>query len=97
MQTRAAISATRKAAPKQIRCYADKAAPTEVSSILEGKIRGVSEEASLTETGRVLSVGFVETKSIDLWATYPFRPSIWGKETSANGYTVEMVLPVSTA
>ncbi|SCW00110.1 LAFE_0B09670g1_1 [Lachancea fermentati] len=31
--------------------------PTEVSSILEEKIRGVSEEANLNETGRVLSVG----------------------------------------
>ncbi|KAJ6186460.1 hypothetical protein N7519_007761 [Penicillium mononematosum] len=34
-----------------------KAAPTEVSSILEQRIRGVSEEAGLAETGRVLSVG----------------------------------------
>ncbi|QPG75567.1 Alpha subunit of the F1 sector of mitochondrial F1F0 ATP synthase [Brettanomyces nanus] len=40
------------------RSYASaKAAPTEVSSILESKIRGVSEEANLDETGRVLSVG----------------------------------------
>ncbi|KAI0463710.1 Alpha subunit of the F1 sector of mitochondrial F1F0 ATP synthase [Komagataella kurtzmanii] len=36
---------------------AAKAAPTEVSSILEEKIRGVSAEADLNETGRVLSVG----------------------------------------
>ncbi|GME78832.1 unnamed protein product [Ambrosiozyma monospora] len=42
------------------RSYASaKAAPTEVSSILESKIRGVSEEANLDETGRVLSVGYV--------------------------------------
>nr|UJH94465.1 Atp1 [Starmerella bombicola] len=34
-----------------------KAAPTEVSSILEQRIRGVSSEASLDETGRVLSIG----------------------------------------
>ncbi|KAF1810672.1 ATP synthase-like protein subunit alpha [Eremomyces bilateralis CBS 781.70] len=34
-----------------------KAAPTEVSSILEQRIRGVQEEAGLAETGRVLSVG----------------------------------------
>ncbi|KAL6940324.1 Alpha subunit of the F1 sector of mitochondrial F1F0 ATP synthase [Hanseniaspora vineae] len=34
-----------------------KAQPTEVSSILEEKIRGVSEEANLNETGKVLSVG----------------------------------------
>ncbi|WEW58413.1 Alpha subunit of the F1 sector of mitochondrial F1F0 ATP synthase [Emydomyces testavorans] len=44
---------------KQIRLYAAeaKAAPTEVSSILEQRIRGVQEEAGLAETGRVLSVG----------------------------------------
>ncbi|KAK0347430.1 Alpha subunit of the F1 sector of mitochondrial F1F0 ATP synthase [Friedmanniomyces endolithicus] len=35
-----------------------KASPTEVSSILEQRIRGVQEEAGLAETGRVLSVGF---------------------------------------
>jgi hypothetical protein len=39
------------------RSYADKATPTEVSSILEQRIRGVQEEAGLAETGRVLSVG----------------------------------------
>lgn len=38
------------------RTYA-KAAPTEVSSILEERIRGVSGEANLNETGRVLSIG----------------------------------------
>ncbi|CAK9438381.1 uncharacterized protein LODBEIA_P26050 [Lodderomyces beijingensis] len=36
-----------------------KAAPTEVSSILEDRIRGVSDEANLNETGKVLSVGYV--------------------------------------
>ena len=34
-----------------------KAQPTEVSSILEDKIKGVSTEAALNETGRVLAVG----------------------------------------
>ncbi|KAI4142321.1 MAG: hypothetical protein LQ340_007380 [Diploschistes diacapsis] len=34
-----------------------KPAPTEVSSILEQRIRGVQEEAGLAETGRVLSIG----------------------------------------
>ncbi|KIH94001.1 F-type H+-transporting ATPase subunit alpha [Sporothrix brasiliensis 5110] len=42
----------------QARTYADaKASPTEVSTILEQRIRGVQEEAGLAETGRVLSVG----------------------------------------
>ncbi|EON61971.1 ATP synthase subunit alpha, mitochondrial [Coniosporium apollinis CBS 100218] len=47
------------AASKQLRSYASdaKAAPTEVSSILEQRIRGVQEESGLAETGRVLSVG----------------------------------------
>ncbi|KAE8382187.1 P-loop containing nucleoside triphosphate hydrolase protein [Aspergillus bertholletiae] len=46
-------------AAKQVRSYAAeaKASPTEVSSILEQRIRGVQEEAGLAETGRVLSVG----------------------------------------
>ncbi|GAB7352696.1 hypothetical protein MBLNU459_g3055t1 [Dothideomycetes sp. NU459] len=53
---------TRAAAPLAssiARGYASdaKASPTEVSSILEQRIRGVQEEASLSETGRVLSVG----------------------------------------
>ena len=45
---------------KQVRSYAvdAKASPTEVSSILEQRIRGVQEEAGLAETGRVLSVGY---------------------------------------
>jgi F-type H+-transporting ATPase subunit alpha len=49
------------AASKQVRTYAAdaKASPTEVSSILEQRIRGVQEEAGLAETGRVLSVGCV--------------------------------------
>ncbi|KAE8365834.1 P-loop containing nucleoside triphosphate hydrolase protein [Aspergillus caelatus] len=60
------IAAVRAAAPgpvsgaaKQVRTYAAeaKASPTEVSSILEQRIRGVQEEAGLAETGRVLSVG----------------------------------------
>lgn len=52
----------KQARPTQLaaRCYAStKAAPTEVSSILEERIRGVSDEANLNETGRVLSVGYV--------------------------------------
>jgi len=64
----AAISATSRIAStrapafnaaKQARTYAAeaKATPTEVSSILEQRIRGVQEESSLAETGRVLSVG----------------------------------------
>lgn len=54
------IASGRVAAPvvNQIRTYAEaKASPTEVSSILEQRIRGVQEEAGLAETGRVLSVG----------------------------------------
>ncbi|EPE06361.1 atp synthase subunit alpha [Ophiostoma piceae UAMH 11346] len=54
------VAATRAAAPVfiQARTYAEaKASPTEVSSILEQRIRGVQEEANLAETGRVLSVG----------------------------------------
>lgn len=54
--------AARNAAPivsaLQTRTYAEaKASPTEVSSILEQRIRGVQEESGLAETGRVLSVG----------------------------------------
>ncbi|KAJ1327627.1 F-type H+-transporting ATPase subunit alpha [Microdochium nivale] len=53
------VALARNAAPATfVRTYADaKATPTEVSSILEQRIRGVSEESSLAETGRVLSVG----------------------------------------
>ncbi|KAK0660507.1 P-loop containing nucleoside triphosphate hydrolase protein [Cercophora samala] len=52
--------AVRNAAPAaiQARTFAEaKASPTEVSSILEQRIRGVQEESNLAETGRVLSVG----------------------------------------
>ncbi|KAL2270256.1 hypothetical protein VTJ83DRAFT_2440 [Remersonia thermophila] len=54
--------AVRNAAPAvsalQTRTYAEaRASPTEVSSILEQRIRGVQEETNLAETGRVLSVG----------------------------------------
>ena len=52
-------------AAMQARSYADKATPTEVSSILEQRIRGVQEEAGLAETGRVLSVGYVEFENTD--------------------------------
>jgi hypothetical protein len=54
------------AASKQVRTYAAdaKASPTEVSSILEQRIRGVQEEAGLAETGRVLSVGCVNSSRL---------------------------------
>ncbi|KAI0486303.1 P-loop containing nucleoside triphosphate hydrolase protein [Xylaria cf. heliscus] len=57
------VVAARNAAPAaanfQARSYAAdaKASPTEVSTILEQRIRGVAEESNLAETGRVLSVG----------------------------------------
>ncbi|KAL2798090.1 P-loop containing nucleoside triphosphate hydrolase protein [Aspergillus insuetus] len=56
---RAAVPGPLSAASKQVRTYAAeaKASPTEVSSILEQRIRGVQEESGLAETGRVLSVG----------------------------------------
>ncbi|KAJ5765704.1 ATP synthase subunit alpha [Penicillium odoratum] len=56
---RAAVPGPIAGASKQVRSYASeaKASPTEVSSILEQRIRGVQEEAGLAETGRVLSVG----------------------------------------
>jgi hypothetical protein len=38
-----------------------KAQPTEVSSILEQRIRGVQEDTGLAETGRVLTVGYEGT------------------------------------
>jgi F-type H+-transporting ATPase subunit alpha len=58
-QVRAAVPGPLAGASKQVRSYAAeaKASPTEVSSILEQRIRGVQEEAGLAETGRVLSVG----------------------------------------
>ncbi|KLJ11083.1 ATP synthase subunit alpha, mitochondrial [Blastomyces silverae] len=56
------IAGVRVAAPgplSQVRTYAAeaKASSTELSSILERKIRGAHEEAGFAETGRVLSVG----------------------------------------
>ncbi|EDO18025.1 hypothetical protein Kpol_1045p9 [Vanderwaltozyma polyspora DSM 70294] len=59
---RVALNASKFARPAAVlatrRAYATaKAQPTEVSSILEERIRGVSEEANLDETGRVLAVG----------------------------------------
>ncbi|KAF7714361.1 F-type ATP synthase subunit alpha, mitochondrial [Penicillium ucsense] len=56
---RAVVPGPLAGASKQVRSYAAeaKAQPTEVSSILEQRIRGVQEEAGLAETGRVLSVG----------------------------------------
>lgn len=61
LQGRTAAPAALNAASKQVRSYASdsKASPTEVSSILEQRIRGVKDEAGLAETGRVLSVGYV--------------------------------------
>lgn len=46
----AALASTRRLA-------STKAQPTEVSSILEERIKGASDEANLNETGRVLAVG----------------------------------------
>ena len=59
LQSRITTPAPFVAAAKQVRSYAAdaKASPTEVSSILEQRIRGVQEEGGLAETGRVLSVG----------------------------------------
>ncbi|CAN6640027.1 ATP synthase subunit alpha, mitochondrial [Trichomonascus vanleenenianus] len=53
-QTRAIPSVSARIAQ---RGYAAKASATEVSSLLEERIRGVSSEIDLNETGRVLSVG----------------------------------------
>jgi hypothetical protein len=55
----------------QARFYADKASPTEVSSILEQRIRGVQEESGLAETGRVLSVGYVELQTQEIGQPRP--------------------------
>jgi hypothetical protein len=54
-----------------VRSYASdaKASPTEVSSILEQRIRGVQEEAGLAETGRVLSVGYASPHAATAAAT----------------------------
>ncbi|CAK7901269.1 ATP synthase subunit alpha, mitochondrial [[Candida] anglica] len=56
---RAAVAASRtlRVSRPTVRFASAKATPTEVSSILEERIRGVSDEANLNETGRVLSVG----------------------------------------
>lgn len=69
-----------------VRTYAAdaKASPTEVSSILEQRIRGVQEEAGLAETGRVLSVG------------YAMSSTTIRHEQYTNGGIVT-VLPVCTA
>lgn len=69
IQARTSAPAAIIGAPKQARTYAAdaKASPTEVSSILEQRIRGVQEEAGLAETGRVLSVGCVS------WNTNTYR------------------------
>lgn len=58
-QARNAAPAAFNGTSLQARSYAAdaKASPTEVSSILEQRIRGVQEESGLAETGRVLSVG----------------------------------------
>ena len=60
-QNRCTAPAALNVASTPARSYASeaKASPTEVSSILEQRIRGVQEEAGLAETGRVLSVGYV--------------------------------------
>jgi len=65
-QVRAAVPGPISGASKQVRSYASeaKAQPTEVSSILEQRIRGVQEEAGLAETGRVLSVGYVNSARV---------------------------------
>jgi F-type H+-transporting ATPase subunit alpha len=73
------VAATRNAAPAmmniQARSYAAdaKASPTEVSTILEQRIRGVAEESNLAETGRVLSVGYVDPFS---WARFSDRRNL---------------------
>lgn len=65
IQNRVSVQKPLNTASKQIRSYAAdaKASPTEVSSILEQRIRGVQEEAGLAETGRVLSVGYAKQRS----------------------------------
>jgi hypothetical protein len=68
LKGRTAVPAAFNAATKQIRGYAAdaKASPTEVSSILEQRIRGVQEESGLAETGRVLSVGYVSAQTLNV-------------------------------
>lgn len=55
-----------------------KASPTEVSSILEQRIRGVQEESGLAETGRVLSVGYVDSY-INSNSSSSNSPNIYGR------------------
>ncbi|KAL8955718.1 MAG: hypothetical protein Q9183_006544, partial [Haloplaca sp. 2 TL-2023] len=77
---RASAPAALISASKQTRSYAAdaKASPTEVSSILEQRIRGVQEEAGLAETGRVLSVGYGHTAALRaLWRVYPTADLIY--------------------
>ena len=51
---------------QQSRSYAEaKASSVEVSQLLEQRIRGIHEEASLSETGKVLSVGYADLGKID--------------------------------
>ena len=81
-QSRFVAPSTYNAVPKQVRGYAEaKASPTEVSSILEQRIRGISEEASLAETGRVLSVGYIELPAI----TATLRPAVKPLNKNING------------
>lgn len=100
-QGRNATPAVFNAASIQARSYAEaKAAPTEVSSILEQRIRGVQEEAGLAETGRVLSVGYVTSrrKRPDKWdlESHPEHLDEISSNTNADFFIV-MVLRVSTA
>ena len=54
----ALTNATRQSVALKFRGYAEaKASPTEVSNILEERIRGAGADADMAETGRVLSVG----------------------------------------
>lgn len=66
-------------ASKQIRSYAAdaKASPTEVSSILEQRIRGVQEEAGLAETGRVLSVGYAKHTTTQMLCNIGYLNAQW--------------------
>lgn len=95
-QTRVAVLGPLNAASKQIRSYAAdaKASPTEVSSILEQRIRGVQEEAGLAETGRVLSVGYVDKDEQS--KAYRFGLLVDGTDTDCAVLTVT-VLPVYMA
>lgn len=65
------------------RSYASeaKASPTEVSSILEQRIRGVQEESGLAETGRVLSVGYVGPTKLLQGGIVAIRPALLGNDS----------------